>query len=224
MKANGYVALIDRSKRNVYPQRSGERAEISIVDPKTQPAAFLAALEDDLPVFQKSADSATKADNLAPAIALIPKLLELAGMEFAGTGSYERMKPVAQPVGEHARKLTRTELTMQEQRVTAIENLANQVLDTGGYRGRGGRRGGMGWSDDVSRRGLVSDERESLHQLVEYLAKIEDTVHRGRSIAEAVQGDVAAWEQLLEQAAQVKTHAQFVLEAEGVRTSTDTSK
>jgi hypothetical protein len=224
MVASGYVTLLSRSKLSIYTPRTGDKTSINISDPKNQPNAFLALLEDELPACETDAAAAAKADNLNPAIALVPKLLELASVEYAATGKYERVQPIAKNVGVHARALIGNELAAQDQKITAIENMANQLLDTGGYRGggRGGRRGGW-WNSDVTRRGLVSDERESLYQLAEYLQKVEDTARRGLSVAQAVNGETADWQTVVSEAERVKNHAQYVLEAEGVRTATDTS-
>jgi hypothetical protein len=223
MTAHGYVTLLTRSKLSVYTKRSGDKAQISIADPKNQAAAFNALLDDELPAFQKEAAVASKADNLKPAIALVPKMLDLAGVDFAATGKCERVQPIATEVGVHARGLIQNELNAQDQKITAIENMANQLIDTGGYsrshRGRGGW-----WNNDVTRRGLVSDEREDLYELIEYLQKVEDTTKHGQAVAKAVNGDTAAWDALVEQAGLVKNHAQYVLDAEGVRTATDTTK
>lgn len=223
MTAHGYVTLLSRSKLSIYTPRTGNKTSINISDPKNVPTALTALLDDELPAFQKDAAAAAKADNLNPAIALVPRLLELAGVEYAATGQYERVKPIGRDVGDHARKLIGTELAMQDQKISAIESMANQLVDTGGSRGRGtrGRRGG--WWGDATRRGLVSDERESLYQLADYLQKVEDTARRGLSVAQAVNGETADWETLVNEAERVKNHAQYVLEAEGVRTATDTS-
>jgi hypothetical protein len=218
MRAHGYLALISRSKKAIYTKRTGDKAEINIADPKTQTDAFLAVLDDELPSFQSEATTAAKADNLNPSIALVPKLLDLAGVEYAATGKNERVQSIAKEVGEHARELIEKELTTQDQRITAIEKMANQLIDTGGYVRRG--RGGW-WNSGVTRRGLVSDERESLYQLIEYLEKIEETAKRGQTGAKAVQGDAEAWDAVTQHAQQVKAHAQSVLEAEGIRTAND---
>jgi hypothetical protein len=225
MSAHGYVTLLSRSKLSTFMPRTGNKTPINIADPKNQSAAFNALLEDELPRFEKEAEAAAKANNLNPAIALVPKLLELAAIEFAATGEYERLRPLGKEVGDHARTLISNELAAQDQKITAIENMANQLIDTGGYRGHGtrGRRGGW-WNSDVTRRGLVSDERESLYQLVEYLQKVEDTTRRGLSVAKAVNGETPAWEALVQEAERVKNHAQYVLESEGVRTATDTTR
>lgn len=224
MRAHGYFALLNRSKLNVYRKRTGDKSEINIADPKMQIDAFIAVLDDELPSFEKEAAAATKADNLQPAIALVPKLLDLSAIEYAATGKYERVRPIGKQVGEHARDLIENELKMQDQHITATESMANQLIDTGGYVGRGTRRGGGGWwNSGVTRRGLVSDERENLYQLIEYLEKVEDTAKRGQTVAKAVDGDVAMWDTLVDHAQQVKVHAQSVLDAEGVRTANDAS-
>jgi hypothetical protein len=200
MTAHGYVTLLNRSKLSVYTKRSGDKAQISIADPKNQVEAFAALLDDELPAFQKEAAAAAKADNLNPAIALVPKMLDLAGVDFAATGKCERIEPIAKEVGARARELIQNELTAQEQKISAIERMADQLIDTGGVAGRGTRRGGGWWNGGVTRRGLVSNEREDLYQLVEYLQKVEDTAKRGQSVAHAVKGETAAWDALVQQA------------------------
>jgi hypothetical protein len=223
MTAHGYFTLLSRSKLAVYTRRTGDHAQINFADPKNQVEAFNALLDDELPAFQNDAAAAAKANNLNPAIALVPKVLDLAGVEYAATGKCERVQPIAKDVGVHARELIKNELDAQDQKISAIEKMANQLIDTGGYgSGRRGRRGWW-WNNNVTRRGLVSDEREDLYQLVEYLQKIQDTTQRGQAVAKAVNGDTAAWDALLQQAEQVKNHAQYVLDAEGVRTATDTT-
>jgi hypothetical protein len=223
LTAHGYVTLLNHSKLSIYTPPAGQQP-IDLVDPSKQPEAFAAVLNSELPAFETAAAAAAKADNLSPAIALVPKLLDLASVEYAATAKVERVQPIAKQVGAHARDLIAQELAAQDQKITAIEKMANQLIDTGGYVGR--RRHGRGWwwNNDVTRRGLVSDERENLYQLVQYLQKIEDTTKRGQTIAKAIHGEVAAWDALAEQAELVKNHAQYVLDAEGVRTATDTTK
>ena len=211
MPAHGYFTLLAKSKLSIYTKRSGgENAQINIADPKKQPEAFNALLDDELPRFEKEAAAAAKAENLNPAIGLVPQILDLAGVEFAATGQCERVRPMAKQVGEHARSLIGKELAAQEQKINAIERMAEQTIEVG--RRRGGR------FNDTIRRGLDSTERSDLYDLVEYLVKVEDTVKRGLSIAQAVKGETAPWDALLQQATQVKTHAQYVLDAEGVHT------
>jgi hypothetical protein len=218
MTAHGLVALLNRCKLSIYKQRTGDHAEINISDPKNLPVALEAVLDDELPAFQSEAAAATKANNLAPSQALIPKLLDLATIEYVASGKYERVGPIGKSIGEHARNLTEAELNSQDQRITAIENLANQVYDTGGY--VGGRRG---WwvTGGVTRRGLVSDERESLYDTIQYLGKIEEVAKHAVQIAKAIDGNVDAWSAVAAHATQVKAHAQYVLDAEGIRTAND---
>jgi hypothetical protein len=207
MHARALTALIRKSPRLRYvPKSGGNGGEgVNIADPKTRRQAFAAYFADEFDSLRADAQKAVAANNLNPSIALVPRLVELSTAERIATGGNERVGPIGKEVGEHARELINAELDMQEGKIGKIERYANQLINNGGP-----------WSG-ISRQGLDSNQRQDLYDLIQYLSRVVDTSENALRVAQGIQGNVQAWEGVLNRAQALRDHAQEVLDAEGFR-------
>lgn len=217
MHARALMALIRKSPKMHYVPKSGANGTnpgegVNIADPKTRRQAFAAYFQDEFDSLRADAQKAVAANNLNPSIALVPRLVELSTAERIATGGNERVGPIGKEVGEHARDLINAELDGQDAKIAKIERYANQLMNNGGP-----------WSG-ISRQGLDSNQRQDLYDLIQYLTKVVDTSENALRVATGIQGNVQAWEAVVNRAAGVRDHAQEVLDAEGFRSgSGDTS-
>jgi hypothetical protein len=197
--SRGTALLIRNSRELKYtPKKGGD--PIDIVDDASRKRAAAALLEDRLAADQKRIDAAASADNLKPIIAVIEPLLDLRALEELATGSAAQTKPLAMRVGDRARDLIARELARLNDQVKQYERIANQIQDDGG-------RG-------VTRRGLISTQRQDLRDIIDYLGQIRATVERGLQLARLHGGAVAEWEQIAHDTSEIQHHASNVLAAE----------
>lgn len=217
--ARGLLALLARSKGTTYTPRTGDRTPLDISDPATRKRALAAVLNDEIDGLAAAAKPALAADDLKLTIELVPKLVDLNAVEKIASDGDERTGPIVTAIGEHARTLIARELTIQEERISGIENMANTIYET--ERRIRPPGAGRGWGGTITRRGLTSDERAALYDLVEYLRKIEETAKAAQRAARLADGNVEAWNDIVTQAVKVTAHAMAVLEAEGVKTVGD---
>lgn len=218
LHARALVALLSKCNGSIYTPRTGDRTPLDISNPEMCKRALATLVADEIGTLKVAVEPALDADDLAPIIKVMPRVLDLNAAERMATGDDPLTRPIGSALGDRARKLINSELAVQAQRILSIEQLANGVYDTGRTVSseRRSRRGGAG--DGVVRRGLNSDEREELYKLVEYLNKIEDTVKGAEQMARAAQGNIEAWEEIAAQASQVAERAQVLLDTEGVKT------
>jgi hypothetical protein len=214
--------LLVRSSRGLKyaPKNVQSSGDLDISDPSNFQPAMLALLDDELAAIEPDVRRALRATDLSPMMPLVPRLLDVYALELTATaGSADRAKALGQPLGEHARELMARELEARDREISKYAELANQLVDVPVVHRHGG--GGTRWWGNygVTRRGLVSDERDRLYDLIDYLDKIEQTARKGEAIARTVDGNVQAWEQITAQADRVKQHAQETIDAEGIRTS-----
>jgi hypothetical protein len=80
------------------------------------------------------------------------------------------------------------------------QRVANQIIDDGG--------------NGVTRRGLISTQRQELRDMIDYLAKIHTVAERGRQLAVKYNGPVDQWERILRDTTGIGRHASDVLAAE----------
>jgi hypothetical protein len=218
-EARALTALVRASPGVKYTIKSGPKFNsIDLADPANLKPGMLALLNDQLIAIEPEVRAALAANNLAPLPPLAPRILDLYALEQTATGASDRTATFGTPLGEHARELIKNELAERDREITVMESMANELYDTGGR----GRRGWW-WNNGVTRRGLVSDQRDRLDDMVDYLAKIEQTALKGQDISRAVNGNVGAWDEVLADAKRVRQHAQDVLDSEGIRTTSSQS-
>ena len=191
--------LIRNSRELKYtPKKGGD--PIDIVDDASRKQAAAALLADRLAADRQRIEAAASADNLKPILAVIEPLLDLRALEQLATGSLAQTKPLAMRVGERARELIGRELARLNDQVNQDERIANQIQDDGG-------RG-------VTRRGLISTQRQDLRDLIDYLGQIRTTTERGLQLARLHGGAVREWEQIAQDTTNIQHHASDVLAAE----------
>jgi hypothetical protein len=205
--------LIQRSTKMTYVPKTGNDTGdgINIASAENRTKAMAALLRDELRASEGDINRATAAENLVPIQQVLPKLADLYAVERTATGGDTSTRPILKAVGERARTLIDQELGLQEQATAAIQERANQHVAAPAVAVAGG--GAWWWGGDV-RRGLYTDDRRELRDLIDYLLRIEETVKLGRQIAVSFDGDTKPWDPLIERASKVVQHAQDVLEAE----------
>ena len=172
--------VVRRSASLKYAPKTGpDRTPIDVVAPDPRKKAMLALRSDLLASLKPKIDRALGAETLTPTLDLLAPMREVAVLEFGASGSVEQTRSVLKALGTHALELIRRELKAQHARVEQINTAANEIV---------------GWNDYVSRRGLHTDERKELAAAAEYLRRIDSVAREGRRIARLVEGDVASWD------------------------------
>lgn len=143
---------------------------------------------------------AVEGTTLPPMYELLPSLADLASLELAADQSLDKTLPLLQQLGDRAGELIGAELRRLESELTGIQRGAGQVQY---ITGRG----------FAARRGLQTNEREVLEQMVPYLNRIEAVTRDGRRIAELLEAPkaVEAWEDLGVRASDLAAQVQSVL-------------
>jgi hypothetical protein len=194
------MSLLIRSSRDLKytPKTGGDAIDIIDHDSRTRGAAAL--LADKLASDRTDIDAALSADNLQPILAVIDPILDMIALEYVATGKDAQTHAMGQRVAERARDLIARELTRLNDRVGQYERVANQIIDDGG--------------NGVTRRGLISTQRQELRDMIDYLAKIHTVAERGRQLAVKYNGPVDQWERILRDTTGIGRHASDVLAAE----------
>jgi hypothetical protein len=208
-EARAMTLLISRSTKLAYLPRSGDGGEaINIASHATRTRAMSALLHDELRESKPVIDRALAADNLAPIMDALPKFYDLYALERTATDGDGETRPILRAVGERARTLVSRELVVMDQKVAGIEKRADEIISAP-YGG-----GSAWWWSGSTRRGLYTDDRGQLRDLIDYLAKIADTTKLGQQVAISFDGDPHLWEPLIVHSIETLQHAQNVLDAE----------
>jgi len=196
------MSLLIRNSQNLKytPKKGGSTEPIDIVDHDSRPRAAAALLSDKLASDRKEIDAALSADNLKPILAAVDPILDVIALEYVATGKDEQTHALGQGVAERARDLISRELSRLNDQVGQYQRIANQIIDDGG--------------NGVTRRGLISTQRQELRDMIDYLAKIHDVAERGRQLALKYNGAVDKWDGITRDAADIGRHANDVLAAE----------
>jgi hypothetical protein len=209
-RASELIARAADPKMTYKPTAARGGGLIDIVNDVSRRKAMIAMLDDQLADAGPQVAQAKTADNLTPIIAAVPKVLDLYALELAGTGRDEQMRPEMKAIGQRARKLIDNEVQLVEERISSVERRANTVVDVG-YGHRGGQ---WWWNGGAVRQGLHTDDRRELRDTLDYLDRIHQSADRGLQIARQVDGDVEAWEGVIEKVIHTRAHAQNALDAE----------
>jgi hypothetical protein len=206
--------LIQRSTKMTSVPRVGNDTGdgINIASAENRTKAMAALLRDELRASEADINRATAAEDLVPIQQVLPKLADLYAVERTASGGDASTRPILKAVGERARTLIDRELGLQEQATAGIQERANQHVAAPAVAVAGG--GAWWWGGGDVRRGLYTDDRRELRDLIDYLLRIEETVKMGRQIALSFDGDTKPWDPLIDRASKVVQHAQDVLEAE----------
>jgi hypothetical protein len=190
-----------------YQPRGGGAEGIGLASKESRAKALRALLQDELRAGEPDFRRAAAADNLVPIRDVLPKLADLYAVERTATGGDAQLRPILEPIGQRARTLIDRELGPREQTIAAVERRANQRVDVPAV------PGGWWWGGSV-RRGLHTDDRRELRDLIDYLRRVEETATLGQHLAASFDSDAGVWDPLITRASKAARSAQDVLDAE----------
>jgi hypothetical protein len=192
--ATALATLVSASPNLTYkPGGDPGATGIDIVDPASRRAAMAALFHDLSARTDPAIDNALKDTSLLPTHALLPDAWRLYAVELAATGDTASTASRLQDLGEHARTLVAAELERITSRLEQLNDLADEPT----------------WVTAVmSYRGLTTGERNELHELAEYLVKIQQTVENGRRISRLLGRTGENWDTLLADCATARDVAQ----------------
>jgi hypothetical protein len=175
--ARANVLLLRASPDNKYTPKSGG-TPIDILNPESRKEAFTALRADLAAALRPKYTAALKSDSLVPMMAVLPSVLDQAYLEFAADGSAPKTHEDLKAMGNRARELMNGELRRVQYHVRALELASNST-------------------SDYERRGLYSNERDSLQQDIDYVTKIGQTARDARRRAQELGYEGAAWEPVI---------------------------
>ena len=197
------LLIIQASTNWKYDTGSGT---IDITDPQSRKQAMSALFSKELQKAQPAIRAAQNADSLAPILAIVPKLKDLVALEMTATGKDNDIFPQFAAVGARARDLIAGALQALDSQIAAIENRANETITSS--------VNGSAWWVPVGRRGLDSPDRAALEDAFNGAQQVHDVALQGQVTAEALNGHVQQWQELVSFATQVLTHARNVADME----------
>lgn len=199
-RARASAVLVRRSRGLAYtPTSPAGSKPIDIVDPDSRQKAMAALLDDTRRAMAPKVREAAKADTLPPIYELLTGLGDMAAVELASTGTLEQTGPLLQALGERARSLIARELRQLDRRVETTLSRAGEVEVLVG--------------PNIGRRGLHTQDREQLQQLVPYLEQIAAAAREGRGVADRFgnQQVVEQWEDLVLEADEMAARVEAAL-------------
>ncbi|HSZ55275.1 MAG TPA: hypothetical protein VK797_06415 [Tepidisphaeraceae bacterium] len=179
---------------------------IDIIDPQSRKQAMSALFSKELQKAQPAIRAAQNAQSLAPILAVVPKLKDLVALEVTATGQDKEMYPQFTPVGARARDLIAGALQALDSQIATIEHRANEPITSA--------VNGGAWWVTVGHRGLDSPDRAALEDAYSGAQQVYDVALQGQMTAEALNGNVERWKELVSFASQVLTHARNVADLE----------
>jgi hypothetical protein len=201
------VLLLQRRTKMTYQSRGGGAEGISLAGKESRARALRALLQDELRASDAEIRRAAAADNLVPIRDVLPKLADFYAVERTAIGGDAQLRPILETIGQRARALIDRELDLREPTIAAVERRANQRVDVPAA------PGGWWWGGSV-RRGLHTDDRRELRDLIDYLRRVEETARLGQQLATSFDSDATVWDPLITRALSAVRHAQDVLDAE----------
>jgi hypothetical protein len=172
--AKALAVLIRASSNLKYKSRTTDSDGIDIADPMTRKNAINVLRADRRAALAPDIDKALHDNSVIPTQELLPALWELYALEYVATGDVaETMADLVQ-LGEHARGLTAKELARVVARLVYLRDLAREVALSEGAR------------QLISYRGLNSHERRELHELADYLVKIQAALGHARRVSRLI--------------------------------------
>jgi hypothetical protein len=180
---------------------------IDIVDPQSRKQAMLVMFSTELRKADPAIRDAQNAQSLTPIIAAVPKLKDLTALELAATGQDKEIYSAFAAVGAKARELIANALQTLDGQIGTIEHRANEAAVVTSV------NGGPWWVS-AGRRGLDSPDRQALEESYAAAQQIYNLALQGQITAEALNGNVDRWKELVSMAGQVVTHAQNVADSE----------
>jgi hypothetical protein len=203
LTARANLLIVQASPAFKYDAGSGT---IDIAEPQSRKQAMLALFSRELQKADPAIRAAQNAQSLAPIIAVVPKLKDLTALEMTATGEDKQIFPAFAQVGARARDLVGGALQALDSQIATIEHRANEPISSS--------VNGSAWWVTVGHRGLDSPDRAALDEAYTGAQQIYDVSLHGQMTAEALNGNVDRWKELVSFASQVLTHARNVADLE----------
>jgi len=169
-KAN--AVIIARAQGTLYkPTHGGGVMDaIDIVNPKSRWTAMRAAFDDLTAENLSRITRALENDTLPPMLDLVPALADMYVLESA-TDQPRQTSQVLKKFGAHARTLMQAEMIRIASRMDVLNDQASSWVGTD-----------TGYGSHLDRRGLHSDERHELADLISYTGRILEAAQRARQL------------------------------------------
>lgn len=162
----------------------------------------LAALQPDLPQINSASDLPTLS-------AFLPRVFDVHSLEIAATGNDARTGEIYAALGTRARTLIDRELQLLGTRIAAIRDNASRTETFAGAAVTG-----TWWASTPIRRGLHSNDRQALRQILSDLTRILDVCEQARSYAISLGRTPQGWDDLITRTRVLGEQAQGVLDGE----------
>jgi hypothetical protein len=158
---------------------------------------------------QSDLTAAQSAQDIGPILNVVPTIANLVALDQITGRDPSELVPTIKSIGQRARDIIGRVLARQEARIASVEKYANTVLNytLGPY------PWADGWSPTV-RRGLETPDRDTLNQVIDATNQAYDLAVQGKKAGFLVGHDEEKWQAVADRAAQVRDHAQWVLDAE----------
>ena len=173
---------------------TGDAAGIDIVEPDSRKQAMKMLLDDRNRQLMPAINKAIEGTSLVPIQKLLPAVWEIYTLEFAAKGNADQTTATVKKMGQHARDLITSELDRLTSRLTELNNLANEPTISSNRVG----------PQTLSYRGLNSNERNELKEMMDYLLNIQQVCENARRINRLLGGTGEAWDALLADCAEAR--------------------
>jgi hypothetical protein len=184
--------LAKSSPGNKYmPKGRGEGIDIMAFESRKR--AFEALRSDLIAQVKPKYDAAMRGQTLVPMMNVLPSVLDVAYLELASTGAITQTSEDLKAMGSRARDMMSSEVRRLSRQINSMELAANST-DLG-----------------YTRRGLNSEERKAVQDVIDYAHQIEQTARDARHRATELGFDGQAWEPIIADSADLADHALALL-------------
>jgi hypothetical protein len=153
--------------------------------------------------------AAQTAQDIAPIVRVVPTITDLVALIQISGADSGQLAPMVKNIGERARGIISRVLAQQEAATAAVANNADIVLTvTVGPKWNNGQ-----WVSPI-RQGLTTPDRDALLKIIGAATQAYNLAVQGKEAAFLVGGNEEKWQAVVDQAANVRDHAQLVLNAE----------
>jgi hypothetical protein len=201
--------LIRRSRGLSYtPRREvkgqpGKREPIDVVDPEKRKAALRAMFADEMAELAIRVRAAKATPTLPPALKAMQAARELTTLELAANGSADQVNGVVDGLKDACKDLLSRTMEKTTKRVDQITQMANDTEVVVGFEGDVGER----------RRGL---KRQDIGDLKALADTCDQVAAGGKAVAQAAGADPSEFEDVVEDAGDLRMHIRRMLRAHDV--------
>jgi hypothetical protein len=207
LRARGSVLILQNCRGLSYTPPGAQAIDVTTDDGWKQAAAAIfnatwLSSQDELKAAQSAQD-------LAPIFDVVPKVTDLFALaEISGMDDSQLMI-LARSIGQRGRDIIGRVLAQQSAAIANVQQNADVILSTtiGPTT--------WGWGSGITvRQGLSTPDRDTLSKIVDVCDQAYNVAVQGREAAFRVGGNEGKWQEVADQAAQLRDHAQDVLNAE----------